>query len=58
MSGNGVFQIVLYFGVLTALAWPLGAFIARVYRGRRTFLSPVLRPGRTTGLPARRCARR
>ena len=44
MSGNGVFQILLYFGVLTALAWPLGAFIARVYLGERTFLSPVLGP--------------
>ena len=44
MSGNGVFQILLYFGVLTALAWPLGGFIARVYLGERTFLSPVLGP--------------
>ena len=44
MSGNGVFQILLYFGVLTALAWPLGAFIARVYLSERTFLSPVLGP--------------
>ncbi len=44
MSGNGVFQILLYFGVLTALAWPLGGFIARVYMGERTFLSPVLGP--------------
>jgi potassium-transporting ATPase potassium-binding subunit len=44
MSGDGVFQILLYFGVLTALAWPLGAFIARVYLGERTFLSPVLGP--------------
>ncbi|MGZ9058993.1 MAG: potassium-transporting ATPase subunit KdpA, partial [Burkholderiaceae bacterium] len=44
MSSNGVFQILLYFGVLTALAWPLGAFIARVYLGERTFLSPVLGP--------------
>jgi len=44
MSGNGVFQILLYFGVLTALAWPLGGFIARVYLGERTFLSPILGP--------------
>ncbi len=44
MSGNGIFQILLYFGVLTALAWPLGAYIARVYLGERTFLSPVLDP--------------
>jgi potassium-transporting ATPase potassium-binding subunit len=44
MSGDGIFQILLYFGVLTALAWPLGAFIARVYLSERTFLSPVLGP--------------
>jgi K+-transporting ATPase ATPase A chain len=44
MTGDGVFQILLYFGLLTALAWPLGAFIARVYAGERTFLSPVLDP--------------
>ncbi|HEU0204643.1 MAG TPA: potassium-transporting ATPase subunit KdpA [Burkholderiaceae bacterium] len=44
MSGYGLFQILLYFVVLTALAVPLGAFMARVYRGERTFLSPVLGP--------------
>ncbi|MBP7864666.1 MAG: potassium-transporting ATPase subunit KdpA [Acidobacteria bacterium] len=27
-----------------ALAWPLGAYMARVYEGRRTFLHPVLAP--------------
>ena len=30
--------------VLVALAKPLGAFMARVYEGERTFLSPVLGP--------------
>jgi K+-transporting ATPase ATPase A chain len=44
MSGNGVFQVLLYFAVLTALAVPLGAFMAKVYRGERTFLSPALGP--------------
>ena len=44
MNTLGVFQIVLYFGVLVALAKPLGAFMARVYQGERTFLSPVLGP--------------
>jgi K+-transporting ATPase ATPase A chain len=44
MSGNGVFQVALYFGVLTALALPLGALMARVYRGERTFLTPVVGP--------------
>jgi K+-transporting ATPase ATPase A chain len=37
-------QILLYFVVLTALALPLGAFMARVYRGEPTLLTPVLGP--------------
>ena len=44
MSGMGVAQIVLYFAALTALAWPLGRFMARVYLGEPTLLSPVLGP--------------
>ncbi len=44
MSGFGVLQIVLYFVVLTALAWPLGAYMARVYIGEKTVLSGVLGP--------------
>ncbi|MGH6624870.1 MAG: potassium-transporting ATPase subunit KdpA, partial [Burkholderiaceae bacterium] len=44
MSVNGVVQVVLYFAVLTALAVPLGALIARIYAGERTWLSPVLGP--------------
>jgi potassium-transporting ATPase potassium-binding subunit len=44
MSGMGLLQIVIYFAVLTALAVPLGGFMARVYAGQRTFLSPVLGP--------------
>ncbi len=44
MSGMGLLQIVIYFAVLTALAVPLGGFMARVYAGERTFLSPVLGP--------------
>jgi len=44
MSGYGVLQIVLYFAALTALAYPLGGFIGRVYRGERTFLSLLLAP--------------
>ena len=44
MSGYGVAQIVLYFVVLTAAAWPLGAFIARVYRDERNLLTPLLGP--------------
>jgi K+-transporting ATPase ATPase A chain len=44
MSGMGLLQIVIYFAVLTALAVPLGGFMARAYSGQPTFLSPVLGP--------------
>jgi potassium-transporting ATPase potassium-binding subunit len=44
MSALGIFQIVLYLAVLTALVKPLGLFMARVYEGERTFLSQVLGP--------------
>ena len=42
MTGNGVFQLVLYVVVLVALARPLGAYMARVYERRRLALEPVL----------------
>ncbi|HTN49012.1 MAG TPA: potassium-transporting ATPase subunit KdpA [Burkholderiaceae bacterium] len=44
MSGNALLQIVLYFGVLTALAWPLGAYMARVYKGEPTWITRALGP--------------
>jgi K+-transporting ATPase ATPase A chain len=44
MTINGWIQIAVYFVVLTALVVPLGRFMARVFEGERTFLSPVLRP--------------
>ena len=44
MTANGWLQIIVYFVVLTALVLPLGRFMARVFEGERTFLSPVLRP--------------
>jgi len=44
MTGQGLLQVVFYLVVLVALAKPLGAFMATVYEGGRTFLSPVLRP--------------
>ena len=37
-------ETILYFVVLLALVKPLGTFMARVYQGERTFLSPVLVP--------------
>lgn len=44
MSSEGLLQIVLYLVVLTALVPPLGAFMAAVYEGRRTWLTPVVGP--------------
>jgi K+-transporting ATPase ATPase A chain len=44
MTINGWIQIAIYFVVLTALVAPLGRYMARVFEGERTFLSPVLRP--------------
>src|SRR6476469_3707103 len=44
MTSQALLQVVLYIAVLVALAKPLGIFMANVYEGRRTFLSPVLRP--------------
>ena len=44
MTLNGWIQIAIYFAVLTALVVPLGRYMARVFEGERTFLSPVLRP--------------
>ena len=37
-------QTILFFVVLLALVKPLGSFMARVFQGERTFLSPVLSP--------------
>ena len=44
MTSQAMLQVALYVAVLVALAKPLGIFMADVYEGRRTFLSPVLRP--------------
>ncbi len=44
MTAAGILQIVLFCAVLTAGAIPLGAYMARVYSGERTWLDPVLGP--------------
>jgi len=36
--------MALFFGVILLLTKPLGAYMARVFQGERTFLTPVLRP--------------
>jgi K+-transporting ATPase ATPase A chain len=37
-------QLVVYFLLLIALTKPFGLFMAKLFRGERTFLHPVLRP--------------
>jgi potassium-transporting ATPase potassium-binding subunit len=44
MTLNGWIQIAVYFAVLTALVVPLGRYMARVFEGERTLLTPVLGP--------------
>ncbi len=42
MTFAGWLTIVLFVVILTALAMPLGSYMAKVYTGERVFLSPVL----------------
>ncbi len=44
MISNGILQILLYTAVVLALAKPMGAFMAKVFEGQRTFLHRFLRP--------------
>ncbi|MBI5141837.1 MAG: potassium-transporting ATPase subunit KdpA [Nitrospirae bacterium] len=44
MNGYDLSQALLLFGALLLLVKPLGAFMAAVYQGERTLLSPVLIP--------------
>ena len=38
----GIAQILLFFGLILACAKPLGGYMARVYEGEKTFLTPVI----------------
>jgi K+-transporting ATPase ATPase A chain len=42
MTFAGWLTIILFAVILTALAFPLGSYMARVYGGERVFLSPLL----------------
>jgi K+-transporting ATPase ATPase A chain len=44
MTFNGILQILLFFTLVTLLVKPLGSFMARIFNGERTFLSPALGP--------------
>ena len=41
MTFAGWLTIVLFAVILTALAFPLGSYMAKVYSGERVFLSPI-----------------
>src|SRR5215475_11056561 len=43
MTAMGVLQIAVFFALILVCTKPLGAFMARVFEGQRTFLHPVLR---------------
>src|SRR3954453_16032108 len=43
MTPVGFLQIFLFFGLILACVKPLGAFMAHVFEGQRTFLHPALR---------------
>lgn len=44
MNPGDLAQLFVYFVAVFALAAPLGAYMARVYEGRKTFLDPALKP--------------
>jgi potassium-transporting ATPase potassium-binding subunit len=44
MTANGWLQIALFLAVVLALTRPLGAFMADVFSGEKTFLDPIMRP--------------
>jgi len=44
VNAAGILQIVIFFAVVTAGAIPLGAYMARVYAGEKTWPDPVLKP--------------
>jgi potassium-transporting ATPase potassium-binding subunit len=44
MTANGILQLLLFFGLIVLLTKPMGGYMARVFQGERTLLSPVLRP--------------
>src|ERR1051326_6654645 len=43
MTSVGVLQILVFFALIFVCTKPLGAYMARVFEGQRTFMHPVLR---------------
>jgi K+-transporting ATPase ATPase A chain len=44
MNWNGWLQIVVFAAIVLALVKPVGLYMTNVFEGKRTWLSPVLRP--------------
>ena len=44
MTPNGILQILLFFAVILLLTKPLGTYMAHVFEGENTWLTPVFRP--------------
>ena len=44
MDARGWTEILFTIGLTVALAWPIGIYMARVWKGESTWLDPVLRP--------------
>src|SRR3989441_2512842 len=43
MTSTGILQIALFFGLVLICVKPLGAYMARLFTGQRTFMHPPLR---------------
>src|SRR5262249_15695369 len=43
MTGLGILQIAIFFGFVLLCVKPLGAYMAKVFNGQRTFMHPMLR---------------
>ena len=44
VTAQGLLQLAVYLAVLLLLVKPLGAYMAAVFEGRRTFMSPLVGP--------------
>lgn len=44
MNIHGTIEILVYFTIVLLLTAPVGKYLARVFRGQATFISPMLRP--------------
>ena len=45
MNGSEWLEIIIFFTVLLVATKPMGLYMAHVYQGERTFLSPIIAPG-------------